>query len=359
MIKRLVTKNFTVLRNTDLEFSGGLNVIIGENGSGKTHLIKLLYSILSCYDEINEINKKLKQEAFTKQLLQSIMATKLFDVFKPDQLGRLTTRKQGRERAEVAFFDKTGAYTCFFGFATNSKTEVIFTKTPAKTNINAPVYFPAKELLTLYPRFVSMYDEYHVQYDVTYYDTIKLLGRDLKKGKHDTELQEMIDKIEEAMGGHFYLDKKGDSFYFQLSKSNETELKGDMEVNLVAEGWRKIGMLTQLLLNGGLKDKGVLFWDEPEANLNPQLIRIMAEIIYRLSSKIQIFITTHSLFLMREIEYLSHHEPHATPIKYFCLQKSGEIQQSYNTCELSNIASFEEEIAQEERIMSFSGDNKR
>ncbi len=355
MIKRLETKNFTVLRNANLDFSGGLNVIIGENGSGKTHLIKLLYSILAC---LEELNRKSQQVFITKQLWQTVMATKLREVFKPDQLGRLTTRRQGRERAEVVFHDKTGAYDCSFGFATNSQSEVNFTKTSAKTNIDAPVYFPAKELLTLYPKFVSMYDEYHVQYDETYYDTIKLLGRELKKGKHTAETQEMIDKIEEAMGGHIYLDKKGDSFYFQWLKNNETNLKGDMEINLVAEGWRKIGMLTQLLLNGGLKDKGVLFWDEPEANLNPRLIRLIAEIIYRLSSKIQVFITTHSLFLMREIEFLSHHTPQTKAVKYFCFHKNGEIEQSYHTYELNNIASFDEEITQEERIISFAGKDK-
>ena len=350
MIKRLETKNFTVLRNADLDFSEGLNVIIGENGSGKTHLIKLLYSILSCFEELNRMSK---QVFITKQLWQKVMATKLRNVFKPDQLGRLTTRRQGRERAEVKFYDKAGEYACSFGFATNSKSEVIFTKMPTKININAPVYFPAKELLSLYPRFVSMYDEYNVRYDVTYYDTIKLLGRELKKGKHTTETQEMIDKIEEAMGGHFYLDKKGDSFYFQLSKNNETELKGDMEVNLVAEGWRKIGMLTQVLLNGGLKDKGVLFWDEPEANLNPQLIRIMAEIIYRLSSKIQIFITTHSLFLLREIDMLSKTEGKKEQggIRYFNFLGKGEVEQGNTPEDLDHILLLDESLKQSDRFL--------
>ena len=51
----------------------------------------------------------------------------------------------------------------------------------------------------------------------------------------------------------------------------------EMEINLVAEGWRKLGMLTQVVLNGALKDKGFLFWDEPDANLNPRLIRELAK----------------------------------------------------------------------------------
>ena len=36
-------KNFTVFKDFQLEVSSGINVFIGENGTGKTHLIKALY----------------------------------------------------------------------------------------------------------------------------------------------------------------------------------------------------------------------------------------------------------------------------------------------------------------------------
>lgn len=43
MIKQLTLQNFTVFKDADLHFSQGLNVIVGENGTGKTHLLKLAY----------------------------------------------------------------------------------------------------------------------------------------------------------------------------------------------------------------------------------------------------------------------------------------------------------------------------
>jgi hypothetical protein len=46
MLRRLQLENFTVFAEANLSF-GALNVIHGENGLGKTHLLKLGYSVAS------------------------------------------------------------------------------------------------------------------------------------------------------------------------------------------------------------------------------------------------------------------------------------------------------------------------
>ena len=43
-IDYLYLNNFTVFKTLNIEFSKGLNIFIGENGTGKTHLLKLLYA---------------------------------------------------------------------------------------------------------------------------------------------------------------------------------------------------------------------------------------------------------------------------------------------------------------------------
>ena len=40
-IKRIKFQNYTVFEDQQMEFSPGINVIIGENGTGKTHLMKV------------------------------------------------------------------------------------------------------------------------------------------------------------------------------------------------------------------------------------------------------------------------------------------------------------------------------
>ena len=46
MIEKLTLKNFTTLPNGEWTLSAGLNVVVGENGLGKTHVLKLLYALL-------------------------------------------------------------------------------------------------------------------------------------------------------------------------------------------------------------------------------------------------------------------------------------------------------------------------
>ncbi len=45
-IDRLSLKDFTVFAQADMDFSPGLNVLIGANGTGKSHVLKVLYSFL-------------------------------------------------------------------------------------------------------------------------------------------------------------------------------------------------------------------------------------------------------------------------------------------------------------------------
>ncbi len=90
---------------------------------------------------------------------------------------------------------------------------------------------------------------------------------------------------------------------------------------MVAEGLRKFGTLQKLLLNGSLTPQTTLFWDEPEANLNPALLRKLAAILAELARQgFQIILATHSMSLLKEFHILSR-EPNKEklPIKYFGL----------------------------------------
>ena len=76
-----------------------------------------------------------------------------------------------------------------------------------------------------------------------------------------------------------------------------------LEFNLVAEGLRKIALLWQLIKNGTLEKGSVLFWDEPEANINPKYIPVLAELLIMLETEgVQIFVSTHDYFLSKYIE---------------------------------------------------------
>ena len=78
-----------------------------------------------------------------------------------------------------------------------------------------------------------------------------------------------------------------------------------------------------MLTNGTLTPEITLFWDEPEANLNPALLKDMAVVLTDLTQAgFQIILATHSLFLMRELHILAQQKK--KPVRYFGLYASEE-----------------------------------
>ena len=47
MLESLIIDNFTAFGSKELKFSDGLNVFVGENGTGKTHLLKIPYAVIA------------------------------------------------------------------------------------------------------------------------------------------------------------------------------------------------------------------------------------------------------------------------------------------------------------------------
>lgn len=150
------------------------------------------------------------------------------------------------------------------------------------------------------------------------------------------------------MNGSIELDRNG-RFYLRNSS-------GRLEMPLVAEGIRKLAMLARLIASGALLDRGYLFWDEPEANLNPRLVKQVARSIVALAaSGIQIFMATHSLFLLRELEILlADPSQEATSARFFGLQSTDEgvaVSQGASLEEIGDIASLEESLEQSDRYL--------
>ena len=44
LLAKIEVENFTVFDHITIPFSKGLNVFVGENGVGKTHIMKLAYA---------------------------------------------------------------------------------------------------------------------------------------------------------------------------------------------------------------------------------------------------------------------------------------------------------------------------
>ncbi len=355
MLKSLHLQDFTVFQKVELTFAKNLNVFVGENGTGKTHILKSCYAAIAVLADPQRGIADAAQGGSgigspTKTHLQTALAEKLLGVFRPDALGRLVRRAKGRLKSELVFRFDEDESNLDFSFSRQATREVQLKKVPSAYIRERPIYLPTRELLTVYPGFVSLYDNTHLPFEETWRDTCLLLGAPLAKGAREAKIKELLKPLEDAMVGKIELGRSG-AFYLNL------EVGGRLEIHLVAEGLRKLATVARLIATGSLLDKGYLFWDEPESNLNPRIIKAVAKTILLIAaSGIQVFIATHSLFLLRELHILQQTNFAHAKLRYFGLHLEGDnshvtVKQGRSINDIGDITALDEDLEQSDRYI--------
>lgn len=280
-IKKIQVKNFTVFNELDIAFEAGVNVFVGENGMGKTHIMKLLYS--ACQASKHDVS-------FSQKMVQ---------VFRPDNsaIQRLVKRKNSGGTASVKVSSDTSNISASFTTQTKKWAAIVNNEeTWEKQNKGLEsVFIPAKEILSNAYNLREAAARGNVEFDDTYLDIIASARVDISAGKDTEHRKKYLDKLQKINEGKVRVEE--DKFY--LKPGNQAKI----EFNLVAEGIRKIALLWQLIKNGTLEKGSILFWDEPEANINPIHIPVIAEMLLMLQKDgVQVFASTHDYFLSKYIE---------------------------------------------------------
>lgn len=288
-VTSLKLKNFTVFRDeVTIPFCSGINVVIGANGTGKSHVLKMIYSVLKANEE------KGSEQSTPALQFDARIAAKLAGVFKPDEGGinRLVSRQAGKASAEITLTTAEGSA----GFKITGKNNLINPTNSLGTGERS-IFLPSREALAMYEGFVQAYDNRELAFDETYRDLCVSLSGTQLRGPREKNAKKLIEPLEKLIGG--YVRLRGNRFYVILDDG------GEIEAHLVAEGWRKLGSVAQLVMNGSLMQNGFLFWDEPEANLNPRAVKTVVEMLTHLAMQgVQIFISSHDYLLTNELSLL-------------------------------------------------------
>ncbi|MGC1376524.1 MAG: AAA family ATPase [Anaerolineales bacterium] len=310
-VQKLILEQFTAFdARTEFEFSRGINVFIGANSTGKTHALKAMYTLLKICERAQlEIPEKPASESGMEQL--KVMAQNKFDkVYKPDRIGRLVNRShrgQKTGRVELIYQDKSVVVEIA------SKSNKFSISSIALPNPVSSVFLPAHEFLSASQGFIAAYEKRETAFDETYYDLAVALNASPLLGKRQEEIKSLVNPLEKAIQGGKVTENKG-KFYVKLPE-------GNLESPLVAEGYRKLAGLIYLLNNGSLTQNGILFWDEPEANLNPRLVKTIVDTLKTLAaSGVQIFISTHDYLFSQELSLLAEYE-NWKDIRFFAFQQ--------------------------------------
>lgn len=328
IIKAASIKKFGLFTDEILEFSPGINVFIGRNGCGKSHLLKLLYTLVKecgdspSNDSVLEANK-----------LENRLASKLAGVFRPanDKIGHLVQQGLGRHSAEVAATFSNGK-TCGFKLSAWDK---IRDAESDVGRLQEAVFLPSREVLALFEGFIAAYEKRELSFDETFYDICIALSASQPKGPRNNLLDILMKPLEVEIRGKVGFD--GSRFYV----GNED---GIIEAHLLSEGWRKLASLAQLIWNGTLTKNGFLFWDEPEANLNPRMVVQLSETLLRLANQgIQIFVVSHDYLLTTRLSLASEYpkeipEDQRCDVKFFGLVRRGGDEKGVSVSSGSKLA---------------------
>jgi ABC-type polar amino acid transport system ATPase subunit len=315
MLKRLHLQNFTVFADADFEFGPGLNVLVGTNGTGKSHVLKLGYAVEIGREQVKSgtvaanIPSPTSEEKwgsfllrYLPNLFQTFLLTPLISTSAPNRRAVVEAEFQTEyERTEGISFEihppKGAIGISGGGEITNAEAEAF-----------APILIPAKEILTL-SWMLPASEQLILPIEQNQLHLLKQL-RGL--ARRQPESPAAIEALTRIIGG----EVQEDSGKYYLVQTNGQRL----EMNMVAEGLRKFGTLQKLLLNGSLTTQTTLFWDEPEANLNPQLLRELAKVLAELARQgFQIILATHSMSLLKQLHVLARQPETKMPIYYFGL----------------------------------------
>ena len=321
-IKDLSIDNFTKFSHVKFEFSKEINVFIGKNGTGKTHILKLLYLI-----------QRLSQSKYdSNSVIQSFKT-----IFRTENLDSLIRNFQSDDFT-INFHRLEDEKDYYLQYISTEKR--IDYKLPEKQETEG-FYFPNQEIISSYLGFIPIYEKYDLGWEENIYTAAKALF--LPKLKETTSFQKnILPKLASELGGT--LLKEEGKFYLQNQY-------GKIQTSLLAEGEKKLASLIYLIENGTIHSNTILFWDEPELHLKPKLITVFTKIFNAMASEgVQVFLSTHDYLLSHQLSLLDEYrkditEEKVSEIKFFCLEDTEEgvaVYSGKNLTEIPNNPILEE-----------------
>jgi predicted ATPase len=298
-IKRLKLEKFTAFEWTEMEFTPGINIFLGANGTGKSHALKVLYALAHVPMFAGDVTP------------DALVTANLKGCFKPEgnSVSRLVRAHDELDIAEVTVDYALGGIEMWLG----SKDSHDVTLSPGTEHFPT-VFIPSRELLSMYEGFVGAYSKRELSFDQTYFDACLALNAAPLLGAGAELAATLTASLEEAIGGKVVLD--GERFSVTTEESR-------FEAHLVGEGLRKLAALVRLIQNGSISKGSVLFWDEPESNLNPRLTTLVADLVVKLAEHgVQVFLATHDYLLSSRLSLLSeYNQVPKAPIRLFAFYR--------------------------------------
>ncbi len=201
-IKGLSLTNFTAFEQAQFNFCDGINVLIGANGTGKTHAMKAMYAVVPDSRDWNKI--------FNLPKLQYLIRNNSED---KDMVGGITSIQNKNDNSMEVIF----------------QTESCDRAAEIKMNVDSyntlsPIYLPTVEMLSIYDHFFATYERREIPYDMICYNLALALNAAILRKTHVDyhSVEPIINTLQEIITGSKTQDedvvvKDAEHFYFHLN----------------------------------------------------------------------------------------------------------------------------------------------
>jgi len=285
MINSLELKNFGPIHQFKCENLGHINLIIGGNGTGKTILLKALYSAMRTLEEYKRGNEP--------RNASEILAEKLYWTFEIEKIGDLVSKGADEPLSFKLNCDGQDFYYRF-GKDTTKNIQTLENHVPPRSSNS--IFLPTKEVFSLHHIILQSRElSKTFGFDDTYLDLARALRQPPTGGRNYEQFAKSRKNLSEILEGKVEYDENLGRWQFK--KGNQK-----FPIGVTAEGIKKISILDTLLGNRYLDPKSVIFIDEPESALHPAAISKFLDIIAMLAEcGIQFFMASHSYFVIKKL----------------------------------------------------------
>ena len=112
--------------------------------------------------------------------------------------------------------------------------------------------------------------------------------------------------------GNIQIDKNTNAVNYHKNDGNI------YNINITAEGIKKLGIFEVLNNTGNLTKKSILFIDEPENSLHPKMVRELMRFLVDISKEgVQIFMASHNSFVLNQLSNIAIKDNYPINVYFF------------------------------------------
>lgn len=286
-IDEVQLKNFGIVEEFSCSRFSNINLMIGENGTGKTFLLKALYSAVRSLEEY--------KRGDDIKTINEVLSEKLRWTFQVEKLGDMVSKSaEDGLSLEICLGNDRMSYQ----LSQSASGKVGTIAAPDKGKTGNSVFIPAKEVLSLFSIILKSREVDKVfGFDDTYYDLAKALRISSSEGQNDTAFANSRKIVSDVIDGTIEYEEGSGKWFYKNRKNQK------FSIGATSEGVKKIAIMDRLLANGYLNNHSIIFIDEIESALHPAAVCQFLDMIDVIANQmgLQVFITSHSYFVLKKL----------------------------------------------------------